>query len=283
MTPQQLAAQWRIWELEAKDDGVRSSRSAEAEDLSVWLGARPKNRRIREVWPVHRNSTKREIAGRKIEKAEAVRWYQKLKQLNADAAVQVRIHKRKQGGEDRQIRLPVHYCGALGSSALRVAECLLLGFSYLHRTGELFPSHAKIAEKTGLSRKTVIEALKRLHAFGVITWVRRCANRVIDGVFTLVQISNQYFFNRPEMWKGYVPDQAKPDPDTWGATQPIPEAADQASAAIKTGSLIAAAQAYETSSDRGHQKLASVLRYAASLKMEDLEGKPKKITQTPPE
>lgn len=42
-----------------------------------------------------------------------------------------------------------------------------------HRTGQLYPELATIAGDAGLSKQTVIDALKRIRAHGFIAWVRR--------------------------------------------------------------------------------------------------------------
>ena len=54
------------------------------------------------------------------------------------------------------------------------------------RTGKLFPSHATLARKTGLSRATVIRCMVRLEALG---WVSREERRRQDGTRSTVMMT----------------------------------------------------------------------------------------------
>lgn len=57
------------------------------------------------------------------------------------------------------------------------------------------PSHQQLANATHTSRRTVIRALKRLHALGLLTWTRR----VVAGRGWRAQIANSYAFSQSSL------------------------------------------------------------------------------------
>ena len=73
---------------------------------------------------------------------------------------------------DRQHRQPGQRGGALGRAALDVLGALLWVF-HNARSGCCFPSYERIAEKAGVARSTVAEAIKALEFAGVLTWQNR--------------------------------------------------------------------------------------------------------------
>ena len=90
----------------------------------------------------------------------------------------------------------------------------------------------------------MIEAMKKLHALGIVAWKRRCKEATgKDGRYELRQETNAYAVLPPSQWKGFAdetPPAPPPAPDTIGATPPLPEVAEQNAAAVKTGADIRA-------------------------------------------
>ena len=121
------------------------------------------------------------------------------------------------------------YGGTLGSSCLRVLECLAFDFQN-YRTGRLDPSYEGIAAKTGLGRSTVAEALRRLKQLRLVHWQQRSAHDWRGGRFQLRQITNAYMLLSPSYWRGFdaPPEAPPPDPGTWGAHPPLPGVMEQA-------------------------------------------------------
>ena len=73
---------------------------------------------------------------------------------------------------DRLHRQPGQRGGALGRAALDVLGALVWVF-HNARSGCCFPSYERIAEKAGVARSTVAEAIKALEFAGVLTWQNR--------------------------------------------------------------------------------------------------------------
>ena len=93
---------------------------------------------------------------------------------------------------DRLHRQPGQKGGALGRAALDVLGALLWVF-HNARSGCCFPSYERIAEKAGVARSTVAEAIKALEFAGVLTWQHR-----------LVRVREQcldLFGNRGWQWR----------------------------------------------------------------------------------
>jgi hypothetical protein len=106
---------------------------------------------------------------------------------------------------DRQNRQPGQRGGAIGRAALDVLSALLWVF-HNARSGCCFPSYERIAEKAGVARSTVAEAIKALEFAGVLTW----QNRIVrirercrdlfgrDGWrWRVIRTSNAYVFRDP--------------------------------------------------------------------------------------
>ena len=75
----------------------------------------------------------------------------------------------------------------------RAGRVRALIFDFLnHRTGQLDPSYAAIAQKAGVCVRAVATALARLRELRILNWVRRCAESWRDGRFVLAQQTNAY-------------------------------------------------------------------------------------------
>jgi hypothetical protein len=106
---------------------------------------------------------------------------------------------------DRHHRQPGQRGGALGRAALDVLGALLWVF-HNARSGCCFPSYERIAEKAGVARSTVAEAIKALEFAGVLTWQNRITRireqcRDLWGrsgwQWRVVRTSNAYQFRDP--------------------------------------------------------------------------------------
>jgi hypothetical protein len=106
---------------------------------------------------------------------------------------------------DRQHRQPGQRGGALGRAALDVLGAMLWVF-HNARSGSCFPSYERIAEKAGVARSTVAEAIKALEFAGVLTWqnrIVRVRERCQDlwgrsgWQWRVVRTSNAYQFHDP--------------------------------------------------------------------------------------
>ena len=137
---------------------------------------------------------------------------------------------------DRQTRKPDCHGGAVGHAALQVLHALIFDFLN-YASGRLDPSYAAIARKANVCERTVANAIKRLKALGILNWVRRCAEKWIDGRFVLEQETNAYAVLPPSQWRGYKEPPEPPPPlsGTWGDHPPLPSVAAQAVAARKDG------------------------------------------------
>lgn len=259
------ARQWRLWEEEVRvADPLDRRFTRQARDIDIEVrGPDPEHkgrRRVKTVWPVHAGSVKNaEARPRKWKRADAVQAVYKLRRWNCEGAIGIREVKRKNGAVFKR---PRQYGGFVGAAALRVAETLLLDFGYLTTTGELFPSYDQIAEKAGLGRSTIADALKRLRRLGVISWLRRCLGAVVDGDFKLMQISNLYTVHPASEWRGYAePRKVAPSPDCWGATPALPDLTDQAA---RARTMVEAAQIYgDNPADKWCRTMKSACETAA--------------------
>ena len=109
-------------------------------------------------------------------------------------------------GLDRRTKAKGQHGGLLGHSGLAVLRCLLFDFLNLGN-GRLDPTYEAIAERTGYARDTVLEAVKRLVAAGIIEkTVRIVRERVkqwcqFAGKWLMIdrtrQTSNAYRVNFP--------------------------------------------------------------------------------------
>ena len=107
---------------------------------------------------------------------------------------------------DRRHRQPGQRGGALGRAALDVLSALLWAF-HNARSGCCFPSYEGIAEKAGVARSTVAEAIKALEFAGVLTWqnrITRIRERCTDLFgrddwrWRVIRTSNAYVFRDPK-------------------------------------------------------------------------------------
>ncbi len=164
----------------------------------------------RAVWPVWRDSTRKEVKFQPLPKKKAVRLYHEARRF------------------ERQTRAAApkgHQDGALGRSGLLVLHTLIFDFLNF-ATGALFPSIASIAHAAGTSESSVKRGLAKLKASGVVNGLRRCAEDWQNGRFVLRQETNAYGILPATQWRGYAPQPEAPAPtgDTWGATPPLPDA-----------------------------------------------------------
>ncbi len=135
----------------------------------------------------------------------------------------------------------------MAQSAIRVLESLCFDFPNIY-TGQLFPSHASIAHKTGLAVSTVKEALNKLRELGILQWQRRCVESLQEfGGFLMRQISNLYHIFPETLWSDYrttPEDTPPPAPEEYGATPLMPYGTDAAlAAAVETSDATAAGKA----------------------------------------
>jgi hypothetical protein len=118
---------------------------------------------------------------------------------------------------ERQTRQPGRQDGVVSRNGLAVLHALV--FDCLNYTsGRLDPSYETIARLACISVRSVARGLKALQAAGVLSWVRRCVERVKDGRFTLEQQSNAYGLVPASQWRGFAakPEAPAPEPGTWG-------------------------------------------------------------------
>lgn len=167
---------------------------------------------------------------------------------------------------DRKTRRKDHHGGAVGHSALQVLHALIFDFLN-YRSGQLDPSYAAIARKANVCERTVANALQRLKALGILNWVRRCAEKWIDGRFVLEQETNAYAVLPPSQWHGYKepPEAPPPAPGTWGDHPPLPSVLVQAVEERHAGGSVTAACAILASdpSDTIGNALAGLFRRIA--------------------
>ena len=164
----------------------------------------------RAVWPVWRDSSRKEVKFQPLPKKKAARLYHEARRF------------------ERQTRAAApkgHQDGALGRSGLMVLHTLIFDFLNF-ATGALFPSIASIAHAAGTSESSVKRGLAKLKESGVVNWLRRCAEDWQDGRFILRQETNAYGILPASQWRGYTPEPEAPAPQsgTWGDHPPLPDA-----------------------------------------------------------
>lgn len=103
-------------------------------------------------------------------------------------------------------RRPGQHNGPLTHATLLVLQTLLFRF-HNQVTGECFPSYKAIAQRSGVSRTTVGEAIKALELAGLLFWshrIGRAWRRVRDALTgqlvrltQVVRLSNAYVFRVP--------------------------------------------------------------------------------------
>jgi hypothetical protein len=194
------------------------------------------------AWPVWRDSTIQEVKFQPMPKKQAVKLFHKARRF------------------ERQTRQPGRQDGVLGRNGVAVLHALI--FDILnYRTGQLYPSYAKIAEKACISVRSVARGLVALKAAGVLNWLRRCREDTDDlGRFRLRQESNAYAVLPASQWRGYmdVADPPPPQPGTWGDHPPLDIMAD-AAADSRAGSSRAAIAALSAAGEYGGDELAGAL------------------------
>jgi hypothetical protein len=174
-------------------------------------------------YPVWSESTTKEIKFQGMPKRIATKLWHRARDFD---------RKTRQKGSGQ-------HGGVLGHTALQVFHALI--FDFLNFTsGRLDPSYAAIARKANLCERAVASALQKLRSFGLLNWVRRCAEDWEDGRFVLRQETNAYAILPDSQWRGYTPPVEAPPPhsDTWGATPPLPSLIAQAAAEAGTGGTL---------------------------------------------
>jgi hypothetical protein len=172
--------------------------------LPVPTPARPWRSQPR-IWPVWRDSTRKEVRFQPLPKRQAVKLYHHARRL------------------ERQTRARNRQDGAIGRNGLAVLHAMLFDFIH-YASGRLDPAIKTIARAANISESSVKRGLVKLKAAGVVTWLRRCTEDWIDGRFVLRQQTNAYGVLPASQWRGYAPPAAPPAPfaDTWGITRPWP-------------------------------------------------------------
>jgi hypothetical protein len=175
----------------------------------------------RAVWPVWRDSTRKEVKFQPLPKKKATRLYHEARRFERQT--------RNQSG---------HQDGALGRNGLAVLHALIFDFLN-YATGALFPSIKAIAYAANISPRSVSRGLAKLKSCGVVNWLRRCAEDWQDGRFVLRQETNAYGILPATQWRGYAlePEAPAPTGDTWGAQPPLPTCLESACQEAAQGSL----------------------------------------------
>jgi DNA-binding transcriptional MocR family regulator len=93
---------------------------------------------------------------------------------------------------DRRTHQPGRHGGVLKRTGLAVLKALVFGF--LGRGGRCDPSLDTLARMAGCARSTVIEALKRLEAAGLVRRIARWRAVAANGGLVVVRTSNAYTF-----------------------------------------------------------------------------------------
>lgn len=180
------------------------------------------------VWPVHRDAVRGDRRRRqpwKLNKASVRRVLHLAERLAKQPVARREVTVKDQiTGEDRIISRPIRYGGLLSAHGIKVLRALMW---YLDRKGCAFPSYETLERASGLSLNTVKRAMKYLYDLNIVDWTQRCLSEVRDGVFRLVQTSNEYVIVPPEEWLGYNPkmERVTPTPDVWGAGAKIEDTA----------------------------------------------------------
>ncbi len=170
------------------------------------------------AWPVWKDSARADVKFQPLPKKRAVRLYHEARRF------------------ERQTRTPGHQDGAIGRNGLALLHALI--FDCLnYASGRLDPSYATLARLANISVRSVARGLVKLKAAGVLNWIRRCAESVRDGRFTLEQETNAYAVLPASQWSGYRPPPPAPPPDrgTWGDHPPLPDMITQAADELRRG------------------------------------------------
>lgn len=92
--------------------------------------------------------------------------------------------------------------GVLGRNAIILLRVLL--FVVRKRQGRLFPSFDHLALLCRLSRRAVIEAMRRLIFYGFVTAIRRCKRERTAFGIRVVQDTNAYLYHLPSKGWGLL-------------------------------------------------------------------------------
>jgi hypothetical protein len=144
---------------------------------------------------------------------------------------------------DRQTKEKGRHGGAIGHTGLKVLHALIFDFLNF-ASGRLDPSYAAIARKANLCDRAVATALKRLHAVGILAWVRRCREGWTDGRYWREQLTNAYALLPSTGWRGFRPPRDEPPaphPDTWGKPPAMPSILTAAAMERRAGGTLKAA------------------------------------------
>jgi hypothetical protein len=166
---------------------------------------------------------------------------------------------------DRKTKRKDCHGGAVGHAALQVLHTLIFDFLN-YDSGRLDPSYAAIARKANLCERAVANALKRLRELGILNWVRRCAEKWIDGRHALEQETNAYAVLPPSQWRGYKepPEPPPPAPGTWGEHPPLPSQIELADIERRAGGGMRT-MLQILGSDRGDPLAAALARLGRAL------------------
>ncbi len=192
---------------------MRLSERINSTPLPFWTG--PKTYA---AWPVWKDSARAEVKFQPMPRRRAARLYHDARRF------------------ERQTRAPGRQDGAIGRNGLAILHALIFDcLNYV--SGRLDPSYATIARLANISVRSVARGLAKLKAAGVLNWVRRCIERVLDGRFTLEQETNAYAVLPASQWRGYAPPPPPPPPapGTWGDHPALPDMLTQAVAEQKCG------------------------------------------------
>ena len=165
-------------------------------------------------------STTEEVRFVPLAKKEAVRLYHRARDFERQTRQRVEsLYSRNFSRQNGRVTR----CGLLVLHTL-LFDCLN------YRTGRIDPSYETIAKKAAISTRSVARAISALKSAGILNWVRRVGGQMVDGHFELEQLTNAYGVSPASCWKGYraPPDIPKPDPASWGKTQPSSWAPDTA-------------------------------------------------------
>ncbi len=108
---------------------------------------------------------------------------------------------------DAKTHQPGQHGGCLKRTGLQVLKVLIFHFHNVH-CGRCDPSLETIAKAAGMAKSTVVKALKRLEAAGIIERIRRAQWIMQYGRKRLVQWSNAYLLNVPNQYRDEEGDYA---------------------------------------------------------------------------
>jgi hypothetical protein len=176
----------------------------------------------RAPWPVWSGSTRNPVRFMPMPRREAVKTWHDLRRFERQT--------KPRGRQD----------GALGRNGLAIARTFL--FIFMDRaTGAIEPTRAEIARAADISIRSVDRGLAKLRAARACVWIRQCAERIENGIYSLAQKASAYFLCPQSHWRGFrpCPEPAAPYPETWGRTPPLPDPIAAACQAYTAGAGLA--------------------------------------------